>query len=307
MKKLLPENTIGRAGRDIVSHLKDLTIIMIPFERFSPFTKIVDDLYKTVDVPFNLILMEGNAPESVRSSLEKLQKHHHNITMIYSDHQLSTGGAINLAIPHIKTKYVFVMDNDVRMPSGAMSALLRRAQENQHGIVWPQNYVVCPREGSPTEKTGNKTSSQSLGMRTCFLISQNTLNKFGKFDEGMTPFTMGIDLRMTAEEMNISICHETSTRMELDGGSPSWDIDSSLHSFQWNQERAHRSFENLQKKWGILLPTQKYTEWLEDKNRGREESKNIFFFIMDLFFHFTSSPQKKELKKIQDFSLPNAA
>ncbi|HLD49816.1 MAG TPA: glycosyltransferase, partial [bacterium] len=130
-RNALPECTLGRAGHDLFSSRKDLTVIMVPFERFSPFAKAVDDLYKTMDVPFNLIVIEGNAPESVRASLEKCQRKHKNITIIYSNHQTSIGAAINLAVPHLKTKYAFIIDNDVRIPRGAMSSLLRGALENQ--------------------------------------------------------------------------------------------------------------------------------------------------------------------------------
>lgn len=295
-RNVLPESTLGRAGYDLFSSRKDLTVIMIPFERFSPFAKAVDELYKTIDVPFNLIVIEGNAPESVRASLEKRRRKHKNISIIYSNYQTSVGAAINLAAPHLKTKYAFIIDNDVRMPSGAMSGLLRRAVENQFGIVSPQNYVVR----SSWTNGGNKRDVQSLGVRTCLLISKEAILKLGKLDEKTTPFTTGIDIRMIAEEMGISICNDTSTRIQLDTENFLWPMDASLHSFQWSEERAFDSLRGLEKKWGIHLRMQDYVAWLKSKNQNLLESRNPLFFLgavlsgIKFFTHEKAHQQKSD-------------
>ena len=89
-KKLLPERSIGRSGGDLFSKPKQLTVILMPFERFSSFARAVDHLQRSIDVPFNLIIVEGNAPDSVRVSLEKRQRRYKNVTIIYSEHQVST-------------------------------------------------------------------------------------------------------------------------------------------------------------------------------------------------------------------------
>lgn len=301
-KKALPERTLGRSGYDLFSSRKDLTVIMIPFERFSPFAKAVDDLYKTIGVPFNLIVVEGNAPEAVRASLQKRQRKHKNMTIIYSDHQTSTGAAINLAVPHLRTPHVFIMDNDVRIPRGAMGEFLRRAVEKPYGIVCPQNYAVLSRRPKPE----NRESIQPrYGIRTCLLISRDTLDQLGKFDETMTPFTTGIDIRMAAERLGIPVCNETSTRLELDSENFLWPMDASLHSFQWNEDRVLNSLKGLEKKWGILLPKQDCAEWLKRKKKDLEDSKNLLFFLARLIFKTHFSPkQENQGKEMPAFSLP---
>lgn len=300
----LPECTLGRAGYELFSGQKDLTVIMTPFERFSPFAKAVDDLYKTIDVPFNLIVIEGNAPDSVRASLERCQRRHKNITIIYSNHPTSTGAAINLAVPHLKTKYAFVTDNDVRIPRGAMARFLRDAIENEYGIVCPQNYVVLSRRTNPESK-----NVQSLGIRTCLLISRETFGRLGKFDESMTPFTTGIDIRMRAEELGVSICNETATRIELDGENFLWPMDASIHSFQWNETRVLDSLRELEKKWGIRLQIQDYEEWLKSKKRDLIESRNPFLFLTGMFSKIKSLSLQEKIQQKQphEYFLPTAA
>lgn len=277
IKKTLPEETIGRAGCDLFSSRKDLTVVMIPFERFSHFAKAVDDLYAAVDVPFNLIVIEGNAPDSVRSQLEKRQSRHKNMAIIYSDHPVSIGGAINLATPHLTTPYVFVMDNDARIPKGDISKMLQRVKENPLGIVCPEY----------------NANAAGLGIRTCFLTSQTVLNKLGKFDENSSPFTVGIDLRMAADDLGFYIENETSAHMEVDH-DVLWPIDVPLHSFQWNEQRVRRSFASLKEKWGISLPEKEYDFCLARKKKDLEECKNVFSFLNNLITKWTHPGERED-------------
>jgi hypothetical protein len=294
VKSALPECTIGRAGRDLFSSRKDLTVIMIPYERFSPFAKAVDDLYKAIDVPFNLIVVEGNAPDSVRSQLEKRRRKHKNIQIVYSNRPTSIGAAINLAAPHLKTKYAFIIDNEVRVPRGAMKQLLQFAGENDYGIVCPQSYGVFPKGA---KETAVKTDIRNLGIRTCFLMTRDALTKLGKFDENATPLTVGIDIRMAAEELGISVCNETATRMEMADEHLLWPMDASLHSFQWDAERVQQAFSSLEKKWGISLSGEDYVLWLERKKRDLQESKNVLMLLLNVVGKLKQQTGKEQHKE----------
>lgn len=296
-KKKLPECTIARAGRDLFSSRKDLTVIMIPCEKFSPFAKAVDDLYKAADVPFNLIIVEGNAPDSVRASLEKKQRKHKNITILYSNQPASIGAAVNLAAPHLKTPYAFIMDNDVRIPRGSLSIFLRCAKEKGYGIICPQNFTV--RRGPASRK--------GIGVQTCFMITRDALQKLGKFDEKATPLTLGIDIRMAADEHGIPILNETATSLELDGPSVIWPMDAALHSFQWNEQRVQDSLRSLEQKWGICLPEQDYVLWLERKKQDLADSKNLLLLIAALISKIKLMKKEKQRKDSPRFTLPKAA
>ncbi len=306
-RKSLPEYTIARTGLDLFSGSKELTVIMIPFERFSVFADAVDDLFRSMDIPFNLIVIEGNAPQSVRGSLEHRQRKHKNITIIYSDHPVSIGAAVNLAAPHLTTPYALILDNDVRIPRGAAGQLLQRAKENKYGIVYPQNSTLLPRKSSPDLSFRGK-SIQALAVRTCFMVSREALGRLGKFDEAVTPFTAGIDLRLAAEELGISVFNEISASMELEDGSLLWPMDVSFHAFQWNEERVHQSFLSLEKKWGIRFLEQDYALWLEQKKKESKESGKLWVFIGALMSRLKFfSPEKQPQKPAAEFSFSKAA
>ncbi len=308
-KKLLPERSIGRSGGDLFSKPKDLTVVMIPFERFSSVAKAVDRLYRSIDVPFNLIVIEGNAPESVRHSLEKRRRRHRNMTIIYSEHQVSIGGAINLATPHLNTPYAFIMDADVRVSRGSMPRMLRCAKDNQHGIVCPDNYVV-PHEIDVRSNEGivGRKIIQSFGVRTCFLIAQEAIKKLGKFDETMTPCTAGIDIRMAADACGVSICTNGEISMERDQEEQLiWPIDASFHSFQWSQERVNQSFENLEKKWGISLQMQNYSAWLSQKRQDSNESRSFLFLWTWLASKLKSQAYRRQIARSEGYYFSKAA
>ena len=308
-KKLLPERSIGKSGGDLFSKPKDLTVIMIPFERFSSVPKAVDRLYRSIDVPFNLIVIEGNSPESVRHSLEKRRRRHNNITIIYSEHQVSIGSAINLATPHLNTPYAFIMDADVRVPRASMPHMLRCAKDNQHGIVCPDNYVV-PHEIDIRSDEGilGRKIIKSFGVRTCFLISQEAIQKLGKFDEIMTPCTAGIDIRMAADACGVSVCTDAAMSMESDQEEQLiWPIDASFHSFQWNQERVNQSFENLEKKWGISLRMQDYSVWLNQKKQDLNESRSFLFLWTWLASKLKSQAYRRQTARSEGYYFSKVA
>ena len=306
--RALPEFCIGRTGSDFFSSHKDLTVILTSFERFSSFAKAVDNLYQSINFPFNVIVVEGNAPESVRRALEKRQKQHRNITIIYSDNHLSVGAAINLAAPHLNTKYAFIMDDDARIPAGTINAILKSAKENNYGIICPDNYVV-PHEiqTNVNDGQGKRRVIKSLGVRTCFLITQEAIQKMGKFDETMTPCTAGIDIRMAADAAGISVCTEMSACMDRDQEELICPIDFSVHSFQWNQERMCQSFSNLEKKWGIQLRMQDYTKWLERKKRDLNNSQSYFFLWGWLYAKLKPQLSKKYDMRSEGFVFSQTA
>lgn len=251
---------------------------MIPYERFSPFAKSVDELYKNIDIPFNLIVVEGNAPECIRVALEKRQRQHRNITIVYSRHRPSITGAINLAIPHVKTKYALIMDNDVRVPKGAAAALIESAEQSGAEIIVPKNCfvereILKAQEGATTSDAPE--GMRSLGIRSCFLISNSAIAKMGRLDEEVSPFTAGADITLMAQEKGIRISSNTEACMEASVEGPIKAVDAELFTFQWNRVRTSNSLKHFRDKWGVELLDSQYRCWLAEKQKKTTESRRL--------------------------------
>src|SRR5258708_4776716 len=113
-----------------------VTIVMAPLEQYSIFPKAIDVLFKNTHHPFELIVIEGNAPDPVRHSLEKKKKRHENIRILYTAHAPRMAESYNLSLIHIRTRYAFFMHNNIRVTSGWLTNLLR--------VAGGRKGVVCP-------------------------------------------------------------------------------------------------------------------------------------------------------------------
>lgn len=270
----LSERSIGRSGRNLFLSQKDITIIMVPYERHSIFPQAVDDLYRKIEVPFNLIVIEGNAPEDVRIALEKRQRQQGNMTIIYTNHCPGLPSAYNLALSHLRTPYALFMDNEIRLPKGTLENMLEAAHQTGAAVIYPKGGMV-PRNIISRRADGqsHEQAVESFGLRPCFLMAHEPITSLGKvFDEFSTPYTMGLDLVFKLRSRGFKLYeHQNAvveTRLE---GTPKLK-DSPLFRNQWNAERIRQSHEQLEKKWSVRFAEDSvYENWIQNKIEQAEK------------------------------------
>ena len=247
-----------------------VTIVMVPYEQYSTFPKAVDTLYENTHYSFSLIVIEGSAPDSIRSALEKRKKHHKDIKIIYTNHLPLAGEARNLALPHIKTNWVFFMDNDVRVTPRWLPSLVHTAKETKAEIICPailntQNPIYT------LHSTDMLQESSDINLHG-FLITKNALNLLGEFDENASSFTLGLDLSLKAKAKNIEIRKDAKICLKRDfvfSGKPQ---DMKLFHRQWDLDYHKRSLVSLKQKWNIELDERKYLDWLQNKGLDLKQS-----------------------------------
>ena len=264
----LPERTIGRSGRDLFLSHKDVTIIMAPYDRHTVFPKAVDELYRNISIPFNLIVVEGNSPEEIRLELEKRQRQHGNMTIIYTNHYPSLGNAFNLALPHFKTPYALCMDNEVRLPAGTVESMIKTAQDRQAPVIYPQNSMITRRVqvlGAAGEKMTR--TIQTFGLRPCFLLAQEVVNGMEKlFEDPSCPYTAGVDLTHKLGLKGLEAVEDRNAKVEMRVEGVLNSLDAPFYRSQWNRERFAAALEHLEKRWKIVLAEDPvYDAWIERK------------------------------------------
>jgi glycosyltransferase involved in cell wall biosynthesis len=270
----LPERSIGRAGCDLFLSHKDITIVMVPYERYSVFPQAVDELYRSIQTPFNLLVVEGNAPEDVRIKLEKRQAQHANMTIIYTNHSPGLANAFNLALPHCKTPYTLFIDNEVRLSQDTLEKMLDAAQQNQAAVICPQDSMiqrdVYAMKGHGRE---SKVSVQTFGLKPCFLLAQEVLMGMGKlFDEASSPYTVGVDFIYKLQSKGFNVSELEGARIESRADLQLRASDYPIFRTQWSRERLQQSFEQLEKKWGVRLAEDAvYGAWLHEKIEKAEK------------------------------------
>ncbi len=113
----------------------DVTVVVVPRERFSATERSLTNLFDNTPTPFKLVYVSAGAPSSVQRYLEAAseEKQFRLITAGY----LSPNQARNVALREVSTKYVVFLDNDALVTPGWLDRLVQCAEETGAAIVGP--------------------------------------------------------------------------------------------------------------------------------------------------------------------------
>lgn len=99
----------------------DVTVAVVPRERFSESRRSFESIYANTNEPFSLVYIDGGSPPGIKRYLET-QVHQRHFCLVRRDHYLSPNEARNLALRHVDTRYVVFLDNDVHLTPGGGNA-----------------------------------------------------------------------------------------------------------------------------------------------------------------------------------------
>jgi GT2 family glycosyltransferase len=114
----------------------DITIVVVPRERFSLAQRSLECLYAETAGPFRLVYVDGRSPARIRRHLEAESKRR-GFQLIRSPRYLAPTEARNLGLTQASGTYVVFIDNDVLVQPGWLSALVRCAEETGAWLVGP--------------------------------------------------------------------------------------------------------------------------------------------------------------------------
>lgn len=113
-----------------------VTVVVVPRERFSSTEQSLESIYENTNFPFKLVYVDGNSPAKTKRYLEEQSKQK-GFHLIRTEHYLSPNQARNIGLSYVDTKYVVFIDNDVLVKSGWLKALFQCAEETGAWIVGP--------------------------------------------------------------------------------------------------------------------------------------------------------------------------
>jgi glycosyltransferase involved in cell wall biosynthesis len=230
-------------------HHDPVTIIMVPFDGYSHFTKAIDSLYDSTGYPFKLIVVEGGAPEYVRHELEKKRQKHKNMQIIYTDHAPRMAEAYNLGIVHVRTKQAVLLHSQIDFKPGWLGELADTSRK--------KGGLICPYVGN--------TNGMPFSFVHAFIVNKSVLDKIGLFDESVaTPF-WGLDLENRLKAQGIKMHRDLHIELEYRQSGPVRNGDLKLFRHQWDDPHAHRSLVYLKQKWGSAPEETKYLHLLSKK------------------------------------------
>jgi GT2 family glycosyltransferase len=117
----------------------DVTIIVVPRERFQFAQESLESLYENTTSPFNLIYIDNNSPARLRGYLQT-ESQKRGFQLLHSHQFLSPNQARNLGLQHVDSKYVVFVDNDIIFAPGWLQALVNCTEETGATVV---GSLVC--------------------------------------------------------------------------------------------------------------------------------------------------------------------
>jgi GT2 family glycosyltransferase len=162
---------------------EDVTIVVVPRERFSMGPRAIEHLYANTPPGFSLVCVEGNAPRRIARKLARLAEAN-GFELVRTDRFLSPNQARNLGLSRASTRYVVFIDNDCFVEPGWLDALVACAEDTGAWVVGPLSF-----EGDPAEQVihmarGILEISEVDGKRS---YSNRHTNKGERFPEVSPP------------------------------------------------------------------------------------------------------------------------
>ena len=138
-----------------------VSIVVVPRERFSLARKGLERLLQHTALPFNLIYVDGGSPPTVQRYL-RTQAERKNFRLLRTDHYLSPNQARNLGLRLVESKYLVFLDNDVFVTPGWLEALVECADTTDAWVVAPL-YCVGDPEPETVHMGGGRVHIQEDG------------------------------------------------------------------------------------------------------------------------------------------------
>jgi GT2 family glycosyltransferase len=261
-----------------------VTIIVVPRERFSLAARSLQSIYEQSDIPFRLVYVDGGSPSGVRRHLER-QAEERGFELIRTDHYLSPNQARNLGLQRVKSKYVVFIDNDVVVAPGWLLPLVQCAAETGAAVVSPLN---C--QGEPihdiihfaggechvrVEETAERNerhmvdtiSRQGQRLRDvrdqlkrertevaefhCLMARTEIFDQIGPFDEGMLAVRENLDFCLMVSQAGGTVYSEPASVITyLDGRPLKWS-DMPFYVVRWSDEWTLASLHHFRDKWDL--------------------------------------------------------
>ena len=261
-----------------------VTIVVVPRERFSYTAESLESIYEHTETPFKLVYVDGGSPPEIQNYL-KTQSELKNFQLIRTDYYLSPNRARNIGLRLVNTKYVAFVDNDVIVSPDWLKQMLNCAEETNATIVTPltgeglpvhervhcaggEAHIVSEGEGANAKRyiharlyhrgrRLNKVQSQLQRQQTelaefhCMMVRTDIFEKVGLLDEAIMNTKEHADFCMSVTQAGGTIYLEpTSIVTYVPGLSLEWS-DIHYYMLRWSDAWRVASLKRIREKWNL--------------------------------------------------------
>lgn len=262
----------------------DVTIVVVPRERFSCTRESLESIYEHTEYPFELIYVDGGSPPHIRDYLVA-QAQQKQFQLIRTDYYLSPNRARNLGLRQVTSKYIVFIDNDVIVTPGWLTALVECAQATGATIVSPlicqgtplhqeihcaggEAGILVETKGATTRrriiekiyKQGKQLADvepqlqrQKTGLAEyhCMMVRTEIFTKIGLLDEALMATKEHVDLCILVNQAGGTVYLEPESVMTYVSGTPLRWTDLHYYMLRWSDAWELTSLKHLCYKWNL--------------------------------------------------------
>ncbi len=258
----------------------NVTLVVKPWQHFSHTRQSLESIYAFTPEPFVLVYVDGNSPPHVSRYLQA-QSQKRGFTLIRTDRYLTSSEAHNIALPHILTKYVALLDNAMLVTPGWLSSLMRCAEETGAWVVGPvyctgdlrrmitysaapdlriieehghrRLFETAPGVGKPLADIRGTLKRAPCGYvkSHCMFTRKEVLDHLGPFDESFTSFQDHRDFCLAVQEAGGSLLFEPEAVAVVTGPPPFDPSDLPMFLLRWSDAWLQPSIRHFAEKWRL--------------------------------------------------------
>lgn len=263
------------------SFMPRVTVGFVPRDRFSPAAECLRRLFECTQIPFQLILVDGNTPRVHWRQIERELGTRENVKIIHANHYLSSNQARNLVLRETRTEFLCIIENEVIVQDRWLSGLLAACDEHPADVALPlflephgpyyrvhfnrrMGHIMQPVDengckvqilpgGSPCEadRTGNRRTLQLIETH-CNLFRVNAIDRLGLFDESLGGAQAHVDMSLALYEHGVPIVLEPKVHVTLMPPPPIHPEERDFFLRYWNLEKAIADKQRIEDKWNLV-------------------------------------------------------
>ncbi|MBE9189241.1 glycosyltransferase [Gloeocapsopsis crepidinum LEGE 06123] len=263
---------------------KQVTLVIVPRERFSYTRESIESIYEHTKIPFHVVYVDGNSPPAVQRHLQQ-QAQDKGWELIRTEYYLSPNQARNLGLARVKTQYVIFVDNDVIVSPGWLSALVQCADQTQATVVGPlvcqdrpvhevvhcaggENHIWIDNTGDRTRrrlrekmyKQGQRVANVQNSLQRqqtelaefhCVLVRTEIFQRIGFLDEAMLNTKEHLDFCMSVMQAGGTVYFEPTSIVTYVPGPPLVLSDLHYYILRWSDAWTLSSLHHFRDKWNL--------------------------------------------------------
>ncbi len=257
-----------------------VTIVIVPRERFSNSERTLANVYRETTFPFKLIYVSAGTPEPMfRRIAEEAESK--GFKLLHTDRYLSPNQARNLGAREVGTKYIVFLDNDALVTRGWLEALVQCAEETEAWVVGPL-YLFGEFERQKIHMAGGILKfEEQQGQRVlydeqhlfdtpmaavkaplqrsvwdyaefhCMLMRTDVFARLGLLDEKLLSHQEHIDLCLEVQKAGGAVYIEPKAVTTYIPPSPSEWSDLPYFMLRWSEAWNSRTVQHFNQKWNV--------------------------------------------------------